>query len=143
MATLGRAIAIAAQAHQEQRDKAGAPYILHPLRIMAQMSTEAEMIVAVLHDLLEDTEWTIDQLRAEGFSADVLAALECVTRRDKETYDAFIERARSNTLARRVKLADLEDNMDLRRIAQITDRDIERVRKYHRARQLLIGGAGI
>jgi (p)ppGpp synthase/HD superfamily hydrolase len=143
MATLGRAIAIAAQAHQEQRDKAGAPYILHPLRMMARMSTEAEMIAAVLHDLVEDTEWTIDLLRAEGFGAEVLAAIECLTRRDDESYNEFIERARTNPIACRVKLADLEDNMDLRRIAQVTDRDLERLRKYHRARQLLIASTAI
>lgn len=138
MATLGRAIAIAAQAHQEQRDKAGAPYILHPLRMMAHMSSEPEMIVAVLHDLIEDTEWTLDQLRAEGFSADVLTAIECVTRREDESYEAFVDRARGNELARKVKLADLEDNMDLRRIAEVTDEDLERLRKYHRARQALL-----
>lgn len=143
MATLGRAIAIAARAHQEQFDKAGAPYILHPLRIMARMSTEAEMIAAVLHDLVEDTPWTIEQLRAEGFAAEVLAAIECLTRRDGETYDEFIERARTNPIACRVKLADLEDNMDLRRIAHVTDRDLERLRKYHHARQLLIASADI
>ncbi|HEY0603084.1 MAG TPA: HD domain-containing protein [Herpetosiphonaceae bacterium] len=138
MATLGRAIAIAAQAHQEQRDKAGAPYILHPLRMMAQMRGEDERIVAVLHDLIEDTDWTLDQLRAEGFSGDVLAAIDCLTRRDDESYEAFIERARENELARKVKLADLEDNMDLRRIAEVTDKDLERLHKYHRARQVLL-----
>ncbi|HEY0735347.1 MAG TPA: HD domain-containing protein [Herpetosiphonaceae bacterium] len=138
MATLGRAIAIAAQAHQEQRDKAGAPYILHPLRMMAQMRGEDERIVAVLHDLIEDTEWTLDQLRAEGFSDDVLEAIDCLTRRDDESYEAFIERASHNELARKVKLADLEDNMDLRRIAEVTDKDLERLHKYHRARQMLL-----
>lgn len=138
MATLGRAIAIAAQAHQEQRDKADAPYILHPLRMMAQLRSKPEMIVAVLHDLIEDTPWTLEQLRAEGFSDDVLTAIDCLTRRDDESYEAFIERAGGNTLARRVKLADLEDNMDLRRIAEVTDKDLERLRKYHRARQALL-----
>lgn len=142
MATLGRAIAIAAQAHQEQRDKAGAPYILHPLRMMAQLHSEAERIVAVLHDLIEDTDWTLDQLCAEGFSDDVLAAIDCLTKRDDESYDAFIERASRNELARRVKLADLEDNMDLRRIAEVSDKDLERLRKYHQARQALLAVSG-
>lgn len=141
MATLGRAIAIAAQAHQEQRDKAGAPYILHPLRMMAQLRGEPEMIVAVLHDLIEDTPWTLDQLRAEGFSEDVLTAIDGLTRRDDESYEAFIERAGRNPLARRVKLADLEDNMDLRRIAEVGDNDLERLRKYHRARQVLLAAS--
>lgn len=80
MATLERAIAIAVQAHQGQRDKAGAPYILHPLRLMMRMQTEAEMIAAVLHDVIEDTEWTPDGLRAEGFSAGIIEAIECLTR---------------------------------------------------------------
>lgn len=141
MATLARAIAIAAQAHQEQHDKAGAPYILHPLRMMAQLHGEAERTVAVLHDLIEDTDWTLDQLRAEGFSDDVLAAIDCLTKRDDESYEAFIERASYNELARQVKLADLEDNMDLRRIAEVTDQDLERLRKYHRARQVLLAGS--
>lgn len=141
MTTLARAIAIAAQAHQEQHDKAGAPYILHPLRMMAQLHGEAERIVAVLHDLIEDTDWTLDQLRAEGFSDDVLAAIDCLTKRDDESYEAFIERASYNELARQVKLADLEDNMDLRRIAEVTDQDLERLRKYHRARQVLLAGS--
>ena len=83
MATLARAIAIAAQAHQEQRDKAGAPYIVHPLRMMFQMDTEAEKIVAVLHDVVEDTPWTPQQLRDEGFSEEVLAALDGVTARER------------------------------------------------------------
>jgi (p)ppGpp synthase/HD superfamily hydrolase len=142
MATLGRAIAIAAQAHQEQRDKAGAPYILHPLRMIAQLHGEAERIVAVLHDLIEDTDWTLDQLRAEGFNDEVLAAIDCLTKRDDESYEAFIERASHNELARKVKLADLEDNMDLRRIAEVTDRDLERLRKYHQARQVLLAISG-
>jgi (p)ppGpp synthase/HD superfamily hydrolase len=141
MATLGRAIAIAAQAHQEQRDKAGAPYILHPLRMMAQLRSEPEMIVAVLHDLIEDTPWTLEQLRAEGFSEDMLTAIDCLTRRDDESYEAFIERAGGNQLARRVKLADLEDNMDLRRVAEVADKDLERLRKYHRARQALLAAS--
>lgn len=141
MATLGRAIAIAAQAHQEQRDKAGAPYILHPLRMMAQLHSEAERIVAVLHDLIEDTDWTPDQLRAEGFSDEVLAAIDCLTKRDDESYEAFIARASHNALARQVKLADLEDNMDLRRIAEVTDQDLERLRKYHQARQALLAAS--
>jgi (p)ppGpp synthase/HD superfamily hydrolase len=137
MATLARAIALAAQAHQEQRDKAGAPYILHPLRMMFQMNTEVEKIVAVLHDVVEDTPWTPQQLREEGFSEEVLTALDGVTARAGESYEAFIERARSNPIARRVKLADLQDNMDTRRMTSLSDRDIERLRKYHHYYHLL------
>jgi (p)ppGpp synthase/HD superfamily hydrolase len=137
MATLARAIAIAAQAHLDQRDKAGAPYILHPIRMMLRMQSETEMIVAVLHDLIEDTDWTLEALRAEGFTEEILSAINCLTRREHETYEAFIERARTNEIARNVKLADLEDNMDLRRISTLAEPDIERLKKYHRSRQIL------
>lgn len=133
MATLERAIAIAVQAHQGQRDKGGAPYILHPLRLMMRMQTEAEMIAAVLHDVIEDTEWTPDGLRAEGFSAEVVGAIECLTRRADETYDEFIERVKTSPVAWRVKIADLEDNMNIRRIESLTPKDLERLEKYHRA----------
>ncbi len=133
MSTLARAIAIAAVAHQEQFDKAGAPYILHPLRMMQQMDTDEEKIVAILHDVVEDTDWTPELLREEGFSETVLAALERVTARDGETYEAFIARALPDPISRKVKLADLQDNMDTRRIRNLTDKDMERVRKYHQA----------
>ena len=133
MATLEKAILIAVQAHQGQKDKAGAPYILHPLRMMLQMPTEAEQIVAVLHDVVEDTPWTLDALRGEGFSEESIAALDCLTRREGESYEAFIERAGGNPIARRVKLADLADNMDLRRIGQLAENDLTRLKRYHRA----------
>lgn len=139
MSTLARAIALAAVAHQEQFDKAGAPYILHPLRMMQQMRTEEEKIVAVLHDVVEDTAWTFEQLRTEGFSETILAALDGVTGRAGESYEAFIARAQANPIARRVKLADLQDNMDTRRIRTLTDKDIERLRKYHHYYWLLRG----
>ena len=125
MTTLGKAIAIAAQAHQDQYDKAGAPYILHPLRMMLRMSSETEMMVAILHDVVEDTNWTPDQLRQQ--------AVECLTHRDQETYDEFIARVRTNAIASKVKLADLEDNMDMRRLRTLTEKDAERLHKYHRA----------
>ena len=137
MSTLARAIAIAAVAHQEQFDKAGAPYILHPLRIMQQMRTDEEKIVAILHDVVEDTDWTPEMLRREGFSETILAALDGVTARAGETYEAFVARAQTNSIARKVKLADLQDNMDTRRIRALTDKDVERLRKYHQAYWLL------
>src|SRR6266567_9334971 len=108
MATLAKAIAIAAQAHQAQLDKAGAPYILHPLRMMLRMSSETEMMAAILHDVVEDTDWTLDGLRQAGFSDEVVQAVECLTHREHETYDefiAFIARVRTNPIATKVKLA--------------------------------------
>ena len=133
MATLGKALAIAAQAHQEQYDKAGAPYILHPLRMMLRMSSEAEMMAAVLHDVVEDTGWTLDQLRQAGFAEEVVQAVECLTHRDHETYDEFVARVRTNVIASKVKLADLEDNMDMRRLRTLTEQDTQRLYKYHQA----------
>src|SRR5215813_11108424 len=133
MATLESAILIAAQAHLGQRDKAGAPYILHPLRLMMRMESEAAMIAAVLHDVVEDSDWTLEQLRGEGFSEEVLQAVDCLTRRDGETYDEFVARAQASPIARQVKIADLEDNMNVKRIGEITSKDLARLEKYHRA----------
>jgi (p)ppGpp synthase/HD superfamily hydrolase len=132
-ATLEDAITIAAQAHKGQTDKAGAPYILHPLRLMMQMKTESEMMTAILHDVVEDSDWTIEKLREQGFSEEVLEALECVTNREGESYEQFIERAGTNPIARRVKIADLEDNMDVKRLESLTEKDATRIAKYLRA----------
>ncbi len=137
MSKLEEAIILAAQAHKGQRDKYGSPYILHPLRVMARVKTEAEMTVAVLHDTVEDSEWTLDALREAGFSDAIVEAVDCLTKRDGESYDSLIERARRNPLARRVKIADLEDNMDVRRIPEVTAKDAERLAKYRRAWQTL------
>jgi (p)ppGpp synthase/HD superfamily hydrolase len=138
MSTLERAIQIAAAAHVGQVDKAGAPYILHPLRVMMQLEEERERIVGVLHDVIEDTPISIEALRAEGFSDEVLSALECLTKRPGEEYTAFIARAGSSSLSRRVKLADLRDNANLERLASPTREDRARAEKYVVAiRQLL------
>jgi len=133
MSTLERAIVIAAKAHEGQVDKAGAPYVLHPLRIMLRLSSADERITAVLHDVVEDCGVSFETLRTEGFSEQVIDAIDSVTRRPDESYDAFVLRAASNPIGRRVKLVDLEDNSDLSRIANPTTHDHERVEKYRRA----------
>jgi len=134
VSTLERAVAIAAIAHEGQRDKAGAPYILHPLRVMLRVTTEAERITAVLHDVVEDCEgWSFERLLEEGFSADIIEALQSVTKRDGETYEDFVARACRNAIGRRVKLSDLHDNCDLSRINNPTARDHERIARYRRA----------
>lgn len=130
MPSLEDAIQIAVRAHAGQKDKAGDPYILHPLRIMCRMKHETERIVAVLHDVVEDSSVTLDTLRAAGFSREIVLAVDCLTRRKGETYDLFVGRAAGNALSRTVKIADLEDNMDLRRISQITEEDLDRLQKY-------------
>jgi (p)ppGpp synthase/HD superfamily hydrolase len=138
MSTLERAIAIAAEAHAGQVDKAGAPYVLHPLRMMLRASSNDERIVAVLHDVCEDCPgWTFDRLRSEGFSDRILEALRSVTKRDGEDYEAFVRRAAANPIGRSVKLADLQDNCDLSRIAAPSERDLQRIEKYRRAIDLI------
>jgi (p)ppGpp synthase/HD superfamily hydrolase len=131
--TLERAIAIAAAAHAGQVDKGGAPYILHPLKVMLRMTTLEERIVAVLHDVVEDCDISLDDLRKEGFSEEVLSAIESVTKVPGESYEDFVERAAQNPIGRVVKLADLEENSDLSRIASPSWDDLERVEKYRRA----------
>lgn len=133
MSTLERAIAIAAKAHEGQIDKAGAPYILHPLRVMLRVATNEERITAVLHDVVEDCGVSLEALRAGGFSGIVIDAIDSVTMRPEGPYETFVRRAASNPIGRRVKLADLEDNSDLSRIAKPTPRDHERIAKYRRA----------
>lgn len=137
MSNLAHAIALAAAAHEHQKDRAGKTYILHPLRLMFRMTTEAEMTAAVLHDVVEDTEWTIETLREEGFSEDVLFAVDCLTKRDGEPYMALIERAKTSPIALRVKIADLEDNMDAKRLDRLSVHDTDRLQKYHAAWRIL------
>jgi hypothetical protein len=140
MSTLQRAIEIATEAHQGQFDKAGNEYIGHPLRVMEMGASEEEKIVGVLHDVVEDTDWTFGMLEAEGFSQEVIAALKCVTKiSENENYDDFIERVRKNPLATAVKINDLSDNMDIRRLPYLSDKDVKRLKKYLKAYKKLIG----
>ena len=133
MPTLEDAIALAATAHRGQVDKSGQPYILHPIRVMMRCQTEPQRIAAILHDVVEDTGRTFDDLRELGYPEDIIKALDCLTKRDGEPYEAFVERAASDPIARVVKLADIEDNLDLRRLPGISDKDVERIGRYVRA----------
>ncbi|MCO7614122.1 GTP pyrophosphokinase [Pseudomonas chlororaphis] len=137
MSSLERAIAIAAQAHAGQVDKGGAPYILHPLRVMLRVSEPRERLVAVLHDVIEDSPVTLEQLRGEGFSEEVLQALAALTKVEGEDYSGFIRRAAQNPLARRVKRADLAENSDLSRIPEPSEDDRRRLEKYRQAIEYL------
>lgn len=132
---LARAVAIAADAHAGQRDKNGAPYILHLLRVMARMGSDEERMAAVLHDVVEDSggRWTLQGLREAGFPARVVAAVDAISRREGEEYADFVVRAAGDPLARAVKLADLQDNMDLTRLAALGEAEAARLRRYHRA----------
>jgi len=137
MSTLERAIEIAMKAHKGQMDKAGAPYILHPLRVMMSLDSESEMIVGILHDVIEDSAWTAEQLREEGFSEEIIEALDCLTKREGESYEDFIDRAMLTPLSRRVKIADLKDNMDLSHIGDLKEQDLSRLARYHSALRVL------
>ncbi len=138
MATLERAIAIAAAAHAGQVDKAGQPYILHPLRVMLRVASEHERIAAVLHDVVEDTPVSLQMLMEEGFATEVIAAVEALTKRPGETRLQAAQRAAADPVARVVKLSDNAKNMDLSRIANPTDRDYARLEEYKLVREMLL-----
>jgi (p)ppGpp synthase/HD superfamily hydrolase len=138
---LEKAIAVALEAHAGVVTRSGRPYILHPLRLMIQMESEEEMITAVLHDVVEDSTITLDDLAAMGFVKEILDALALLTH-DKETtrYEDYITGIKANPLALKIKLADLEHNMDIRRLPNKMSRsDLERLQKYRHAWKILTG----
>ncbi len=137
MSTIERAIEIAARTHAGQVDKAGEPYIFHPLRLMLAVKTREQQIAAVLHDVVEDTNLTLDDLRAEGFSEDVLEAVKALTKVDGEARLEAAQRAAQKPIARAVKLADVTDNMDLRRIGKPSEKDYARLKEYEQVKELL------
>ena len=139
---LERAIEIAAEAHKGQKDKYGAPYLGHVTRVMNAGVTDSEKIVGALHDVVEDTPWTFDDLRREGFSNEIIEAVRCLTKKSEdEDYDEFTERVRKNPLAVRVKLNDLRDNMDIRRMTEVSEKDVKRLNKYLKAYRTLTGSS--
>ncbi len=132
---LNRAIIIATEAHSGQLDKADKPYILHPLYVMTKVLSVRLKIIAVLHDILEDTKITEEDLIREGFPSDVITPLKLLTK-GKEKYRDYILRLSKDWGARRVKLADLDHNLDLNRLTYpFEDRDLKRIKKYYEARQ--------
>jgi (p)ppGpp synthase/HD superfamily hydrolase len=142
MSPLEKAIQIALRAHTGQKSRDGSPYILHPLRLMTRMGTDSERMAALLHDVVEDSDVTLEDLRNAGFSEDVLTTVRLLTHEKGISYEDYVERLKPHPMARRIKLADLEDNSDIRRLSGIEERDIERLRKYHRAWQILRPGPG-
>lgn len=136
---LERAIQIAVEAHAGVKDRGGKAYILHPLSVMMRVETDAEKIVAVLHDVIEDTGWTFDNLREEGFSEEIIEALGSVTKTsDEEDYDQFVLRAQKNEIGRKVKIADIKENLDVTRLGHLTEKDTARINKYKNALRLLM-----
>ncbi|HOF93175.1 MAG TPA: phosphohydrolase [Bacteroidales bacterium] len=133
MSTIKRAIEIAEAAHKGQKDKAGANYILHPLRVMERGKSEVEKICGVLHDVVEDSEWTFEMLEKEGFSDEVISVLRCVTMKSEEDYETFVNRIAQNPIAVEVKINDLLDNLDITRFKNLNERDLKRLNKYLKA----------
>ena len=140
MNMLGRAIEIAATAHSGQVDKGGKPYILHPLWVMDKVRHLGEdyMIVAVLHDVMEDSNWTFEALIKEGFNQNVMYALSLLTHDKNTTYDDYIKAISTDTIARAVKLKDLEHNTKVTRLKGLRKKDFDRIEKYHRAYTYLL-----
>ena len=129
---------IAVKAHKGQKDKSGEDYVLHPIRVAEKCKSINAKVVALLHDTIEDTKMTPETLRKEGFPEEIISAVLSVTRQEGESYQDFVHRASGNVIGREVKIADLEDNMNIRRLKEITDEDVARLRKYLRAWQYLI-----
>lgn len=138
MDDLDKAIKLACEAHAGQVDKAGKPYVLHPLRLMLKFQNKQEQVVAVLHDTIEDSEMTLEDLANHGFSELILDALDCLSKRKNEEYEGFIKRILPNELARKIKIEDIKDNLDLTRIASINNEDLKRVLKYHNSLRVLL-----
>jgi (p)ppGpp synthase/HD superfamily hydrolase len=140
--TLDEAIRVAVDAHAGQLDKAGKSYILHPLRVMMTVespSLDSARKVAVLHDVVEDSKWTLESLDAKfGLTTEEQAALQLLTHGEHEDYDAYVERLASHSLARAVKIADLRDNLDVTRLEQVTEKDAKRISKYLRSLRRLM-----
>lgn len=133
-----RAYEIMKKAHEGQLDKAGVPYYFHPTYVAEGMTDEDTTVVALLHDVVEDTEYTIEMLREEGFTEKQLTALDCITHRDSETYFDYVRRVKDNEVAKAVKFKDLEHNMDLSRIKNPTEKDYNRIKnKYEKALKIL------
>lgn len=137
MSTVEKAIEISARAHAAQVDKAGAPYVFHPLRLMLAVKTPFERMAAVLHDVVEDTAVTLVDLKDAGFPPDVLDAVDALTKRKGESRLEAARRAANNPIARVVKLADVTDNMDLSRIFNPSEKDFARLKEYEQVKELL------
>lgn len=134
-----KAIILMFKLHRDQTDRSGLPYVFHPWHVAESMDDEASTIVALLHDSVEDTEITLDELAEMGFSDEVIQALDLMTHRDGDDYFVYVRHLAHNPLARKVKLADLKHNSDISRLETVTDKDLERAEKYKKAIEYLEG----
>ena len=127
------ALSIATGAHKGQFDKAGVDYIEHPIYVASQVDTEEEKAVALLHDVIEDSPFTAEELLLAGLPETVVTAVQILSKKKGQDYQTYLENVKSNPLARIVKLADLKHNSDLSRLSSVTDKDLERLEKYKKA----------
>ena len=134
-----KALKLCFEAHKNQVDKSGMPYVFHPFHVAEQMTDEATTIVALLHDVVEDTDYTLEDLAAEGFGEDILEAVALMTHEDDVPYLDYVAKLKDNPIARAVKLADLAHNSDLSRIGEVDEETRERLEKYQKAIALLKG----
>ena len=134
-----KALNLCFEAHKNQVDKSGLPYVFHPFHVAEQMTDEATTIVALLHDVVEDTDYTLEDLAAEGFGEDILEAVALMTHEDDVPYLDYVAKLKDNPIARAVKLADLAHNSDLSRIGEVDEETRERLEKYQKAIALLKG----
>jgi GTP pyrophosphokinase len=143
MNKLEKAIEMALDAHEGDTDKAGATYIRHPLRLMGEMETEQERIVAVLHDVVEDSDYELREIE-ETFGTDIADAIEALTKpKDNVNYvTEYIPKVAENDTARKVKQADLRDNLDVTRLPEVSQEDFENIQKYHRSLKKLTKSEG-
>ena len=132
-----KALKLCFEAHKNQVDKSGMPYVFHPFHVAEQMTDEATTIVALLHDVVEDTDYTLEDLAAEGFGKDILEAVALMTHEDDVPYLDYVAKLKDNPIARAVKLADLAHNSDLSRIGEVDDETKQRLEKYKKAIALL------
>lgn len=132
-----RALKLSYEAHKDQVDKSGVPYVFHPFHLAEQMQDEATTCVALLHDIIEDTDYTLDDLSSKGFSDEIVSAIVRMTHNKSVPYMEYIARIAENPIAKAVKLADLKHNSDLSRLDIVAEKDLKRVRKYKAAIKLL------
>ena len=133
-----KALLISFNAHKDQVDKSNLPYVYHPFHVAEQMTDETSTIVALLHDVVEDTDVTMTDIENYGFSKEIIDALKCMTHEESVDYYDYIKIVATNPIAIKVKLADIEHNMDTNRLNEITKKDLERVEKYKKCYKYLV-----
>ncbi len=132
-----KALKLCFEAHKEQTDKSGMPYVFHPFHLAEQMTDEATTVVALLHDVVEDTELTFEDLEKQGFGEEIIAVLKLLTHNDDTPYMDYVAKIKTNKIATKVKLADLRHNSDLSRLDTVDEKALKRKEKYEKAIKIL------